>query len=334
MYGNNSGLFDDLKYQFKYGGVLTQLILLNVGVWIFMLIFKILNGIFLKSILGFDVFAKIYSFIAIPSNIVDLLYRFWTPFTYMFAHSLINPFHIIFNMLWLWWFGRIFTVFLDVKKTLPIYILGGLAGALLYLLCYNLIPVLQPIHTTMVGASASVMAIVFATTTLSPNYEIRLFLLGDVKIKYIAAVAFIFDLVTIAAIDNANVAEANIGGALAHIGGAFMGFFLMKQLQNGNDFISPVNKFFDRISGKRHPKPRVVYRKRESVTTSEKKRFSDTVIANINRRQEQSNLDPNSMTLDEKRDKVDEILDKIKEKGYDNISKEEREFLFTYSNES
>ncbi len=320
MYGNNS-ILEELKYQFRYGGVLTQLVLVNVAVWVVLIILGIVSNVFLAG--DPNIYAPVKSFISVPSGLKTLATRFWTPFTYMFVHE--GALHILFNMLWLWWFGRIFTVFLDVKKILPIYLMGGLAGAFVFVLLYNTLPVFKGVDLPMIGASASVMAVVFATVALSPDYSIRLLFFGDVRIKYIALVMILFDLLAISNL-------SNTGGHFAHLGGAAMGFFLMRQLQNGNDWISPVNNFFDRITGNRNPKPRVVYRRRESVK-AEAKGFQETVIANIKRKQKAS-LDPNNMTMEEKREKVDEILDKIKEKGYDNLSKEEREFLFTYSNES
>lgn len=323
MYGSSNSIIDEIRYQFRYGGVLTQIVLVNAAVWVFLILFKVFNTLVFSQIWeGVNPYETFKTFISVPSDLMTLATRFWTPLTYMFVHE--GAFHIIFNMLWLWWFGKIFTVFLDVKKILPIYLLGGLAGAVLFVLSYNLIPAFAGSNFPMIGASASVMAVVFATVALSPDYSIRLIFIGDVRIKYIALVLVLFDLLAIGNL-------SNTGGHIAHLGGAGMGFFLMRMLQNGNDFISPINNFFDKIQGKERSAPKIMRRRPEPVG-SESKRYQKTVITSINRKTKES-LSPENMTMQEKKDKVDEILDKIKEKGYDNLSKAEREFLFTYSNE-
>lgn len=173
--------------------------------------------------------------LSVPAYLPALLYKFWTPVTYMFAHR--ELFHFFFNMLWLYWMGRIFEDFLNSRQFTFTYLAGGLAGALLFILSFNIFPAFKDsveFTPPLIGASASVMAIVVATATLLPNYSIRLLFFGDVKLKYLALVYVILDIIGIAGL--------NAGGSIAHLGGAILGFVFIKQLQNGNDW----SKLFNR----------------------------------------------------------------------------------------
>lgn len=166
--------------------------------------------------------------LSVPAYPELLLYKPWTVFTYMFTHEEI--FHFIFNMLVLFWFGRIFEDFLNSKQFTFIYLAGGLFGAFLYLLSYSIFPALIPqsLHTLLLGASGSVMAIVVATATLLPDYSIRLLFFGDVRLKFLALAYVVLDVILIAG--------GNPGGSIAHLGGSLLGFIFIKQLQAGNDW--------------------------------------------------------------------------------------------------
>lgn len=170
----------------------------------------------------------IKEYISVPAYLPELLYKFWTPLTYMFGHE--GVFHFIFNMLWLYWFGRIFEDFLTARQLTFTYISGGLMGALLFIAFYNIFPAFNDSVATasLIGASASVMAIVVATATLLPDYSIRLILFGDVKLKFLVIAFIVLDIIGIAGL--------NAGGMIAHLGGALMGFIFIKQLQSGNDW--------------------------------------------------------------------------------------------------
>ena len=238
--------------------------------------------------------------IEMPASLSVLLTQPWAVFSYMFLHTAF--FHVLFNMLWFYWFGEIFVLYLGDKKILPLYILGGLAGAVIYLLAYNLLPVFKPQAdiSMMLGASASVFAIVFAAATLNPDYEIRLMFLGIVKIKYIAVVSLLLDII--------NIPYGNAGGYIAHIGGALSGYLYIKSLQGGFDFTSPFNKLFDGVANlfKRKSNIKVTY-KSDSQTAEKTSRSKN------------------------EQQKVDDILDKIARSGYDSLTKEEKDFLFNYS---
>ena len=183
--------------------------------------------------------------LAMPAWLPSLPYKFWTPITYMFLHR--EFFHILFNMLWLYWMGRIFEEYLKPEQFTFTYIAGGLAGALFYLIAYNVFPAFS-VHaqnSVILGASASVNAVVVAVATLLPDYTIMLLFFGAVRLKYLALTFVIIDFLGIAA--------SNPGGSLAHLGGALLGFIFIKQLQKGNDW----SKIF-----KREKKLRIVRNQR------------------------------------------------------------------------
>ena len=210
----------------------------------------------------------------------------------------------IFNMLWLYFLGQLFMQFLGERKLHSVYLAGGIAGAALYIICYNVFPVFANVKSSAIalGASASVMAVVVGIGTYSPNFSIRLMFLGDVKLKYIAMFSFVMDLISIS--------NSNSGGHIAHIGGAALGFFFAKQWKQGNDITAWAANSLDfvvAIFKPRKPKMKVKY-KRESTTS----------------------YDYNSRKKDEQAE-VDTILDKISRSGYDSLSKREKEILFKAS---
>ena len=228
-------------------------------------------------------------YLSLPSNLHRLLIRFWTPFTYMFMHA--GVFHILFNMLWLYWFGQIFEEFLGKKRTIGLYLLGGLAGGILFVIAFNLLPLFSYVKQVshVVGASASVMAIVVAAATIAPNYTINLMLIGPVKIKWIA--------LFYVAVDFLSTTGPNAGGQIAHLGGALIGFMYVKQLQRGNDWIAGIVNIFK-------PKPKL-----KVVSTNREK----------------------NPALKPRQEEIDAILDKISQNGYDSLNKHEKEILFRAS---
>lgn len=166
--------------------------------------------------------------LSMPASLLSLLNKPWTPITYMFGHD--GIFHILFNLLWLYWLGRIFLDFLNKRQFIFTYLAGGLAGGALFIIAYNVFPVFSPALpvSVLIGSSASVMAIIAATATLLPDYTISMLILGPVRLKYLALVYFVLDLI--------GIASSNPGGSIAHIGGAILGFVYIKQLQSGNDW--------------------------------------------------------------------------------------------------
>jgi hypothetical protein len=207
--------------------------------------------------------------------------------------------HILFNILWLYWFGRIFLEFLDEKKLLGVYILGGLAGAILYILSFNLFPAFAQILpvSRALGASAAVLAIVISISVYVPNYTITLLFIGPVRLKYIAAFMIVLDIISIAG--------SNAGGHIAHLGGALFGWLFIRQYRKGYDLTRGINRLFKKTSAWFSPKSRLKVEYKKSAT----------------------DYDYN-MQKAERQKLIDDILDKISKSGYDSLTKEEKEILF------
>ena len=258
-------------------------------------------------------------YFGLPMHWSDLLYRLWTPITYMFVHD--GFLHILLNMLFLYWFGKILAEYLGGPKVVNLYVLGGLFGALLYLTVYPvLLQLLNPsldislVHPNLVGASAGVFAVVFGTATLMPNYTIFLIFLGPVRIKYIAlfyAISFVLSL-----------SGQNSGGELAHIGGALMGFLYIKQLQNGTDMGSWIQSVISGVSGLFTPKPKIKVTHRNTSSSFGRKPKGSRTDSRESRPSGAGNAS---------QEEIDAILDKISEKGYESLTKEEKQKLFNAS---
>ncbi|GGH16873.1 rhomboid family protein [Pedobacter zeae] len=224
--------FKDLKYKvFQSGNPIFFYIGINVLLFLIIAVIGIFTWLSGKG----DLISPLVSeYTGLPANISKLPERFYTVFTYMFIHD--GILHLLFNMLGLFWFGNIFMNFLKSRQFHFVYLAGGIFGGLFAVAILNLFPVYASGLTgvTIVGASAAVMAIIFAAATLVPNYTIVLFLFGEVKIKWIAIVYFVLDFLAIGSV--------NAGGSLAHIGGALVGFVFIKRLQSGSDW----SKLFER----------------------------------------------------------------------------------------
>ena len=313
MSGINSSIFNDIKYQFQYGTMINKLILVNIFFFVGILIF----GIILKAI-GPTAYTSFLGHIGVVST-WHLILRPWTLFTYMFAHE--GFLHILFNLIGLYVFGFAISTFFKDRQIFGLYILGGLAGAVSYVVSANLIPSLQ-FGGTLIGASASVIAILMALTTISPDYRINLLLIGAVKIKYIALAFLFMDFISIAAM-------SNTGGHFAHLGGALFGLFYVKQLQKGRDLTDPVSSVMDKLFNffkKPAPKrgPKIVFRNQQKakayVPPQKQTYISQPGKANMNKPDIQ--------------EKINSILDKIGMEGYDSLTADEKEFLFRFKDES
>lgn len=307
-----NSILDDFKMAFRSGNILNQIIVINlvafVGINIFIFVILTLAG---QS----ELFKEIYAYLSVPSSPARLVYQPLSFFTYMFLHE--DFFHILFNMLFLYWFGKIIVEYLGQNKVLGLYVLGGLSGAVLYILVYNGLPYYQSIapFSILAGASAGVMAIVVGAATFQPNFVIQLFLIGPVKLKYVAVFVVLSSIL--------GTVGRNAGGEIAHLGGAALGYLFMIQLQKGNDWSKPIARLL--IWGKsffiRQPKIKVSYKNEERFGSSK-----STRKASASRRKSSSGNEETSQA------EIDAILDKISEKGYDALSKEEKQKLFNASN--
>lgn len=300
-----AGIIDDLKRTFRQGNIVVRLIYINVAVFVIGLLLSVVLGLFNVNINYF--LRDLY----LPADLLQLLRRPWTLITYMFMHA--GAWHLLGNMLWLYWFGKLFLYIFSSKHLRGLYVVGGLAGALLYIIAYNLLPAFsaQLYSATLVGASASVLAIAIATAVREPDFRINLMFIGPVKLKYFALFIVLFDVLY--------VGSNNAGGHLAHLGGALAGWWFVRGLGRGYDITHWVNMCIDAIGGlfhKRERKPRKPKMK-VHVHNATSDRAADYEYNA--RKKEQS-------------DEVDRILEKLKKSGYSSLSEEEKRKLFEASN--
>ncbi len=312
MYGS---FWDNLKNAFKYrDNSLYKLIAINLIVFFSVLIVRVF-----MTIGGFGEWYQAgLKYLMMPASLTRLATQPWSVFSYMFLHE--GVFHILFNMLFLYWFGLLIHQYLGSRKLANLYILGGVFGAIFYVLIYNLAPYFSSSvdSSMMLGASAGVFAVVVGAATLTPNTTFFLLLLGPVKIVYIAAFYVILSF--------ANSIGANAGGEIAHLGGALLGYLYIVQLRRGIDWGVPVQKVgmvFENLLSGRKSKVKVSYR-REKASRSSAGAFdrfkTQKTEAEVSVKKEQ-------ITQEE----IDRILDKIADKGYDALSKEEKRKLFEFS---
>ncbi|MBE0646832.1 MAG: rhomboid family intramembrane serine protease [Bacteroidales bacterium] len=293
----------DARNFFRSKSALTYLVIINISVWIFIQIFRVLAFLF-DTPDSSSAFSSVVDHLAVPASFSLLIQQPWTLFTYMFLH--VGIWHILFNMLWLFWFGRIFLEYLTEKQMFWVYILGGLAGAVAYITAYNVFPVFGPtiLNSYTLGASASVMAIVTAIAFYVPNYTLYLLFFGRVKIIYIAIALFVLDFFTIPG--------GNAGGQIAHIGGALLGYLFIKSLKP-----SAISSYKDRSSLMGWILRMFTTRKSHSNSSRTPRRPVTDEEFNRQKAQQQK--------------RIDTILDKISKGGYDSLTREEKEFLFKSS---
>jgi membrane associated rhomboid family serine protease len=296
-------IIEDIRLKIRSGNPITRIIIINIAVFLVISLLRIF--LFLTG--HSPVFAVFVNFIidnlSFPIGLEEFILKPWTIITYMFTH--IDLFHILWNLITLYWFGQILSDYTSTKKIIPLYILGGIAGALVTLLLVTLIPAFHPyIGSPMVGGSAGITAIIIAAATLVPNYRLNLLFIGPVKLLYVALFVVFIDILNVASYDN-------VGGNLAHLGGALMGYLFINQYKQGRDLSAWINRFFNWMGGlfKRSPKSKLNVAYKRTVS-DEEYNYSKKIT------QEQ----------------IDSILDKISKSGYESLSKTEKEILFKASN--
>lgn len=282
-----------LTYKYNTADTLEKLIGINVALLVFTYVLELLGFLFQ---IPTDFFVE---WMVFPKSLIEFAYKPWTIFTYAFMHS--GIFHILSNMLILYFSGKFFLTYFSGKRMVNLYFLGAICGALIYTLSYNLLPAFSGTGKSyLIGASASVMAILVAIATQAPNLQVRLFFLGNLKLWWIAAFLVVLDVV--------QIPLSNPGGHLAHLGGSAIGYLYITQLNKGNDIGSWLQTFTDWFSEFFHPKSRKS--KMKTVHKNPRKKSSSSSSRSDNQK------------------KVDRILDKISKSGYDSLSKEEKDFLF------
>jgi membrane associated rhomboid family serine protease len=315
-------IWDDIIREFSYGNAVNRLIIINVAIYV------LINLLWVGMRISNDYATPESYFIlrnwfSISSDWWHNLTHPWVFITCMFLHD--EFWHIISNMLLFYWFGRIIGDFLGDQRVLALYLLGGLAGAIAFFVSVNFMgygDLSGPRFA--LGASGAVMAVVLGAGVLAPDYQLRLLLLGDVKLKYIAGGLILIDVIAIGS-------NMNTGGHVAHLGGAFMGWVFISQLRKGNDLSEPVTRILSRIQQVFKSKPRGSMRSKSGK--GPRVTYRNPTTEGVGRQQPPSTAAGGTASLSHQ-EQLDAILDKIKETGYESLSKEEKEFLFKASGDS
>lgn len=293
---------NNFRYKLQTATVSEKLIGLNIIVFVVFFLFRTLAFLF-----NWDTNLLLEWFV-FPKEPGELLLKPWSIITYAFLHS--GIWHILSNMLILYYAGVYFLNYFSSKKLLNFYFLGAIFGALVYMASYNLFPAFQGTgRSYLLGASAAVMSVLVGIATHIPDMRIRLILIGPIKFWWIAAFLVTLDIV--------QIPISNPGGHLAHLGGAAFGFIYAKQLGKGNDIASGFEKMLDWIgglfAGSSQPQKRsnlkTVHRRKDTTGTT-----STYTYKSRNKREEQ--------------ERIDAILDKISKSGYDSLTKQEKDYLF------
>lgn len=294
-------MFKDFYRKYISGNIVSKFIFANVLLYVFLLLIGVFSMLFNAP----GIANAILSFFEFPASFVRFVSRPWTLFTYMFVHA--GVWHLLWNMMALYLFGRIFLSFYSARQFVGTYILGGLFGALFYAVAYNVFPYFAPIVgvSRLVGASAALIAIVVAAAVRSPQYRINLFLIGSVRLSTLAVAVVIISFLMLSG-DNA-------GGNFAHLGGAFAGWFIAYLLNKGVDVVSSFLKPWEWL-----------------VSLFKRTRAPQRTRFNYVRGGRNADYEYNARRRAENAE-VDRILEKIRQGGYASLSEEEKRVLFEAS---
>ena len=293
--------FTNIKQAYQQGRMPMRFIYINVGVFILAFLLNTLLMLFNQSGAG------ILRLFELPAWMEIFFYQPWSILTYMFMHA--DIFHLLFNMLWLYWFGQLFLYFYSERSFCGLYFFGGLCGGALYMLFYNIFPYFnQAVYTSyLLGASASVLAITVATAVKEPDFRVRLLFFGNVRLKYIALIMVGIDLLM--------MTSGNAGGHIAHLGGAFGGLWFALSMRRGHDVTKWINFLIDKIVNlfswiskrpQKRPKMKVHYNSREKDYDYNARKKAQS-------------------------EEIDRILDKLKKSGYGSLTTDEKKSLFDAS---
>ncbi len=294
-------VFGEIKASFKKGSVLTRLIYVNLFVF---LAISLTGAILYLFEIKTD---SLYFWLSLPASPSGLLFRPYTIVSYMFTHF--RFLHVLFNVLILYWFGRLFLQYLSGRQLLGVYVWGGLAGALVFIVSYNVFPVfLSSISVSgAVGASASVMAVLFAIATLVPQHEVHMLFFGRVKLMVLALIVIAIDIISIP--------FDNPGGHIAHVGGSVFGVLFALQYRKGKDITAGIVKTVYALADIFKPKP-VMH---VSSHNKSKKSHGKSADMEYNARKKAE------------QDEINAILDKVARSGYGSLTAAEKEKLFKMS---
>lgn len=308
-YGRQRPFLEEIKAFIFSKDMLSRLMVINIAVFLLInisgLLFYLLN-IDAAFVQEHGVFRITY-YLSLPSNLASFAMRPWSLITYMFVQE--DLFHLFFNMLVLYVGGRIFNQFVGQHRLLSTYVISGIAGALLYMITFNIFPAFQNAvsGSFAIGSSASVLGIFIAAATFTPNLLMNVILLGNVKLKYIAIVFIILDLL--------NIRNGNAGGHIAHLGGAFYGYLFSSKLKKNVDYSRIFNRWIEKM---------------KSYFYSEKKKSS---FKNVHRNPKRPIKDEDYLkNKNQHQAEIDKILEKIKKSGYESLSAADKKKLFDASN--
>jgi membrane associated rhomboid family serine protease len=276
--------FSNLYQNYLSRSIVEKIIAINIVLFVFTYLFNTLSFLF-DTNQNF-----ILDWFSLKPDFGSLLFRPWTILTYGFLH--IGFFHILFNLLFLYYFGNLFMDFFNSRQFITYYVLGIISGGLIYMAAYNYLPGLKTKETLLVGASAGVTAIVIGIASHIPQYALRFRFIGNIKLLYIAVAMIVLDVI--------QIPNGNAGGHLAHLGGALLGFVLTRYAHQGTGLITWVEQTF---------------RQKEKAP-----------LKTVYKRKNQSYQAPGNKNEDQAR--IDAILDKISKSGYDTLTREEKDFLF------
>jgi len=300
---------DEARQFFSRKSILNKLIIINLAVFVIINIINLFLWLFKidTSANGQAGTSTVTYFLSVPADLQSLITRPWTIFTYMILQE--NFLHLFFNMMVLYFGGRIFLEYLNERKLLNTYIIGGLVGAAFYIAAFNIFPVFSDSlqYSVALGSSASVLAILIAAATYVPEYSVVLLFFGRVKLKYLALIIILIDVLSIP--------KGNAGGHIAHLGGAFWGYLFISQMKVGRSLT--IN--FRWMNLKRFFK---------GFVRSKNKIKNEPFAA---KGRPLSDEDYNAMK-NQQQQKIDNILERISKSGYSSLTKEEKELLFRSSN--
>ncbi|OUD35826.1 rhomboid family intramembrane serine protease [Flavobacterium sp. FPG59] len=283
-------VIDDLKLQYKMGGIVIRLIIWNIALFVIpFLVFSIL------SLMGITI--DYLQYVSLSSNPTVFISQPWTILSYAFFHTGIM--HILFNLLVLNFAGRLFMTYFTGKQLFGLYVLGAIFAGIVYVLVFYILAIDAPI----VGASAAIMAILVAVATYNPLMELRMLIFGTVKLWHVTAVIVFIDLM--------QLRSGNMGGHISHLAGALFGFLFIKLLENGTDLSKIISGFIDFFQNRFQKNNATPFKK---VYKSHQKPAPKTVSKIV--------------VKDNNQQQIDQILDKISQSGYDSLSQNEKEFLF------
>lgn len=302
--------FNNISFRWKTASWLLKIVYINIAIFLLLRILGVVGFFF-----GVETNSWL-RWIECPSSLSILAQQPWAIFTYMFAQF--DVIHILFNMLWLYGFGRLFLEFNSQKQLLALYIYGGILGAVVFMLGYNFLPAFQYNVGWLIGSSASAIAIVIATAILNPDYKVGLLFIGQVSLKWIAIITL--------AIFFLGLSGENSGGHMAHFGGALAGALYGLMMRRGTDITRSFNSLLDHIANSFASIKDFKFPKRNKAQKPKANKWN-------NNKSQQTNTNPTDKASASPEDQaeLDKILDKIKKSGYTALTAEEKKRLFDVS---